>query len=132
MSDVFSIATSGLRAQSTRLAVSADNVANQRSLGADPGSGQAAPGAFVPQEVALTAVPGGGVRAETRPVDPPSRPSYEPGAPEAGADGTIPRPNVSLEREFVVQIEAQRAYEASLKVLETADKMHSGLVDILS
>ncbi len=49
MSSVFNIAVSGLRAQSRRLEISADNIANVLSLGVHPDPALAKPEAFTPQ-----------------------------------------------------------------------------------
>jgi len=132
MSSAFSIAASGLAAQSKRLAVSADNVANIRSLGLKADRSNAAAGAYEPKQAVLTSVQGGGVKAEAVPVDPPSYPSYEPNDPNADADGLVPRPNVSLEREVVTQIEAVRAYQANVQTIMAQDRMLGSLLDALS
>jgi flagellar basal-body rod protein FlgC len=132
MSSVFDIAVSGLRAQSRRLEVSANNVANLRSLGLHPDPAQAKPEAFVPERTAFTAAAHGGVEAKTVPVSPPARLSFEPSDPDAGADGLVPRPNVSLEQEFVDQIQALRMYQANVKVIQTQDRMLGALLDIVS
>ena len=72
MSSVLSIAASGLAAQSKRLAVSANNVANIYSLGLKADGSNAAAGAYVPKQVALSSIPSGGVKATAVPVTPPS------------------------------------------------------------
>ena len=132
MTSVFSIAASGLAAQSKRLAVSADNVANIRSLGLKADRSNAESGAYEPKQAALSSVRGGGVRAEAVPVDPPSYQSYEPNDPDADANGQVPRPNVSLEREVVTQIEAVRAYQANVQTIKAHDRMLGSLLDAFS
>ena len=132
MTQILSTALSGLTAQAKKLEVSASNVANLRSLGVQPGSSQPQAGEFAPQQTALISTAGGGVRAEPVPVSPASVPSYEPGAPDADGNGVVPRPNVSLEQEIVTQIEAQRAFEANLKVIEAEDDLLGELLDIRS
>lgn len=132
MSSVLSIAASGLAAQSKRLAVSADNVANIRSLGLQADRSNAAAGAYEARQATLTLIPGGGVKATEVPVAPPSYQSYEPNDPNADADGLVPRPNVSLERELVTQIEAARAYQANLQTIKAEDRMLGELLDTLS
>jgi len=132
MSSVFSIAASGLAAQSKRLAVSADNVANIRSLGLSADGSNASAGAYAPKQTALTSIPGGGVRATAVPVAPPSYESYEPNDPNADADGLVPRPNVSLEQEVVTQIQAVHAYRANLETIKAEDRMLGSLLDAFS
>ena len=129
MNPIFSSALSGLLAQGERLAVSANNVANARSVGQRSGRDEAAE-AFVPQRVSEVCVADGGVRTERHPVSPPSLPSYEPGDPAAGEDGMVARPNVSFEEEFTVQLRARQAYQANLGVLKTQDEMLGRLLDI--
>ncbi len=130
MSSTFSTAVSGLAAQSKVLAVSADNVANIRSLAVDPDDTSTNPDAFTPHRVVLTSAANGGVRAETVPIDPPSFYSFEPGAPDANADGVVPRPNVSLAQEFVTQMIALRAFQANVRVIQTEDKMLGELLNL--
>ncbi len=132
MSTVFDIAVSGLRAQSRRLEVSANNVANLRSLGLHPDPAQAKPEAFVPARTAFTAAAHGGVEAKAVPVSPPAYLAFEPNVPDADRDGLVPRPNVSLEREFVDQIQALRLFQANVQVIQTQDRMLGALLDIVS
>lgn len=132
MGSAFSIAASGLAAQSKRLAVSADNVANVRSLGLKADRSNAAAGAYEPKQTALSSVQGGGVKAQAVPVDPPSYQAYEPNDPDADASGLVPRPNVSLEREVVTQIEAVRAYQANVQIIKAQDRMLGSLLDAFS
>ena len=132
MSSVLSIAASGLAAQSKRLAVSANNVANIRSLGLNSDRSNASAGAYEPKQTALTSIPGGGVRAAAVPVTPPSFNSFEPNDPNADANGLVPRPNVSLEQEVVTQIQAVRAYQANLQTIKAEDRMLGELLDAFS
>ncbi len=132
MSSVFDIAVSGLRAQSRRLEISADNVANVLSLGVHPDPALAKPEAFTPQRTAFVANAYGGVEAKAVPVTPPAYLSLQPNHPDADADGLVPLPNVSLEREMVNQIQALRMFEANVKVIQTQDRMLGALLDIVS
>ncbi len=132
MSSVFDIAVSGLRAQSRRLEVSADNIANVLSLGVHPDPALAKPEAFTPQRTVFVANAYGGVEAKAVPVTPPAYLSLQPNHPDADADGLVPLPNVSLEREMVDQILALRMFEANVKVIQTQDRMLGALLDIVS
>ena len=107
MSPVFQISVSGLTAQSTRVAVSAANVANFRSIGVRPEAGADNSQAFVPQSVQQVSTAGGGVRAQTVPVSPPSVPVFDPNNPNADGEGIAFLPNVSLESEFVELLQTQ-------------------------
>ncbi len=118
---LFSGATlSSLFAQARSLAVSAANVANLRSVD------------YQPQRVVQTSGPEGGVRAVTVPITPPSVQVYDPNNPAADQDGLVALPNVSLEEEFVVQMQAKAAYKANLAVLETQDEVLGELLDVVS
>jgi flagellar basal-body rod protein FlgC len=128
----FSTSLSGLMANSKRVAVSADNIANMRSRGVRPEGPAQQPGAYVPKQVQDVTAAGGGVRAEVRPVTPPSVEVYAPGSPDADANGIAAIPNVNLAEELVTQIQAQRAYEANAKALKTQDELTDSLLDIKS
>ena len=128
----FSASLSGLLAQTKRLAVSADNVANMQSRGFRKGGPAEQPGSYVPKQVQQVTVAGGGVRAEARPVTPPSVEVYVPGSPDADAEGVVALPNVNLAEELVTQLQAQRAYEANAAALRTQDALTDSLLDIKS
>jgi flagellar basal-body rod protein FlgC len=128
----FSTSLSGLMANSKRVAVSADNIANMRSRGVREDGPAVQPGTFAPKQVQDVTTAGGGVRAEVRPVTPPSVEVYAPGSPDADADGVAAIPNVNLAEELVTQMQAQRAYEANAKALKTQDELTDSLLDIKS
>ena len=44
---------------------------------------------------------------------------YEPGHPDADAEGYVNYPNVKIEEEMINMISSTRAYEANAKVIET-------------
>lgn len=123
---------SGLLTQGKRLAVSADNVANMQSRGFRSGGPATQPEAFVPKRVQDVATGGGGVRAEVRPVSPPSVEVYAPSSPDADAKGIAAVPNVNLAEELVTQMLAKRAYEANAAALRTQDALTESLLDIKS
>ncbi len=128
MNGLFGVPLSGMATESKRLAVSAQNVANLGSTGVR--SESAEEDGYVPQRVLATAGPQGGVRGQTVPKSPPSVLLYDPDAPDADEEGVVARPNVQLEEEVVTQIQAQRAYEANVQVLETMDEMVGTLLDM--
>ena len=136
MSFVFDSAVSGLRAQSRRLAVSADNVANLASLGVHPDPELAKPEGFAPQRTVFSSLAlagvGGGVAASTAPITPASFLWYQPDHPDADPNGMVPLPNVSLEQEVVEQIQALRLFQANVKTIQVQDQMLGALLDIVS
>lgn len=123
---------SSLAAQSHSLAVSASNIANVRSLGLPLDGSPPSGGEFVPQRVVQSSGPDGIVRSRAVPIDPPSVPAFDPNNPQADANGLVPIANVSLEQEFVVQIQAKLAYKANLAALETQNEVLGELLDVVS
>ncbi len=117
-------AVAGLNASAHRLAVAAGNIANARSGGTlEPYDG------YVPQQHVQSSTATGLPRAGTRDVSPAAVPAYQPGHPDADADGLIGLPNVDLAANIVDLTIAQRAYEANLVTLRTASEMARELVD---
>ncbi len=49
--------------------------------------------------------------------------------PAANQEGLVARPNVDTEAELLNVSRARRAYQSSLKVIETEDEMAGGLID---
>jgi len=133
MNSILGIGVSGLQAAAKRAEVSASNIVNARSepvkpAGA-PGGGSPSTNEFQALQVYQEAVQGGGVKASTRPVDPPSYQVADPFSTDGSGLAYVP--NVSYEREFVEQIRAEHAYKASAKVIKTAKEMDDTLLDIL-
>ena len=56
---------------------------------------------------------------------------YDPGHPDADAQGYITLPNVNPVTEMVDLITAQRAYEANVTAMQTAKTMFSRTLDLL-
>ena len=134
MSSVLSIAISGMQAATTRLEVSARNVANARSAGTLPdaqGNYSAdAPRAYIPQRVDQVDLSGGGTQAVVGNVAPSYVPSYDPGAPYANADGQVAAPNVDLTEEAIQQLVARYTFAANARVVTAYDQMVRSLLDI--
>jgi flagellar basal-body rod protein FlgC len=126
------IAASGLRAQSGRMRVISENIANADSA---PTSAATEPyrrkvptfGNHVDRELDASVVDLGRVRRDQAPF----RTKYEPGNPAADANGEVRMPNVNVLVETVDMREAQRSYEANLTMVTTARRMISRTLDIL-
>jgi flagellar basal-body rod protein FlgC len=56
---------------------------------------------------------------------------FEPGNPEADANGYVEYPNVDMTVEFVNALDASRAYEANVTMMETAKSMFSSTLRLL-
>jgi flagellar basal-body rod protein FlgC len=133
MSNISSIAVSGLNAATRRMEVSASNVANQQSTGALPGANGTVPAgaqqAYRPLQVNQTAVPGGGTQTSVTPSSPGTVPVSDPQAPFANADGQVAAPNVDLAQEFIGQMVAKYSYTANLATLKADNAMTKSLLD---
>jgi len=123
----FNIALSGLQAASTRLAVSAGNVANvtaRRPLDADGN----ATGLYQPQRTVQTSTIGGGTQATAAAITPAHQPIADPTSPT----GLAAVPNVDLGHEAVEQIQAELSYKANAAIIRTAWDMEKTLLDMFA
>lgn len=131
MTDVVSIALSGLKAQQTRLAAGASNIANASTTGTVPAASPSAPASTVykPLTVNLTSLATGGVRADVSADSKGYSLIYDPSSPYANGEGMIAAPNVDLTREMVNLLETEASFKANLAVLKTQDEMLGELLD---
>ena len=145
MFDALNVSATGLTAERLRMDVTAENLANaQTTRGADGQPyrrkevvlGEAASGGFGSQ---LAAAMGGRRRARAGGVEvqaitedaTPGKLVYDPGHPDANADGYVQMPNVDTVTEMVDLISASRAYEANVTAMQSAKQMFSKTLDIL-
>lgn len=126
------VAASGLRAQSGRMRIISENVANADSTGAKPGADPYR--RRIPtferrldRELDASVVALG----RTRPDGSAFRTRYEPGHPAADAAGQVKLPNVNSLIETMDMREAQRSYEANLNIVTATRRMISRTLDIL-
>ncbi|MGP9813378.1 flagellar basal body rod protein FlgC [Rhodopseudomonas sp. NSM] len=126
------IASSGLEAQSTRLRVVSENLANANSTGRVPG---AEPYARKTTTFTAEMDRAAGVRVvkvKDIGVDSaPFRTEYEPSHPAADASGYVKLPNVNMLIEMADMRETNRSYEAGLQVVKQARSMVSMTIDLL-
>lgn len=132
LDNALSIAAAGMAAQSTRLRVVAENLANVDSTGQSPGADPYRR-RTVTFASRLDRSLGVNLVEVTRPrTDRSELPeSYEPNHPAADARGYVKRPNVNSLVEVMDMREAQRSYGANLAVLETTRGMVMRAIDIL-
>lgn len=124
-SDAMNITASGMRAQAARLRHVSENIANVDTPGYhrktisfqsvfDAGQGTGSVGV-------------GRVRLDRTPLDQ----IYDPSHPMADQNGNYDGSNVNLLVEIADAREAQRSYEANLKLFDQVRQMSTSLMDIL-
>src|SRR5688500_11966416 len=132
MFEILDIGASGLQAQRTRLDTIAASIANANTT-------RDADGRNIPYRrrfaVFAPGRPGGegaagigdaqpGVRVQEVKIDAsPFQRRYEPGHADADADGYVLYPNIDLAVEYVNALEASRAYEANVTMMEVSKAM---------
>ncbi len=126
------IASSGLRVQSGRMRVIAENIANAdstaRTAGQDPYRRKVP--TFVSKfdkELGAATVAMGRVQRDQTDF----KMRYEPGHPAADANGYVKYPNVEPLIETVDMREAQRSYEANLNIVSATRRMITKTLEIL-
>jgi flagellar basal-body rod protein FlgC len=128
---IYSVASSGLRAQEARIRVIAENIANADSTAKTPNGDPYRRQTPVFQPVK---VDGGGQGVKMAKVvqdQTAFRMEYQPGNPAADKNGYVKLPNVEPLVEALDMQQAQRAYSANLNVIETARAMQVDVLDIL-
>jgi len=126
------VAASGLEAQSKRMRVVSENMANAESTGKTPGA-DAYARKSLGFESALDELTGASVvRAEMLDTGRPNfRIEHDPDHPAADANGNVKMPDVNLLLEMADMREANRSYEANLQVMKQAKAMISMTLDLL-
>jgi flagellar basal-body rod protein FlgC len=134
MFDVLDIGASGLQAQRTRLDTIAANIANvstTRDAAGRPNPYRRRFVVFQPNQAGRPDAPGVSVR-EVK-LDPsPFNKRHEPWNPEADAQGYVSYPNIDMSVEYVNALEASRAYEANISLLETSKAMINSTLRLIA
>jgi flagellar basal-body rod protein FlgC len=132
LSSALRIGASGLEAQSKRMRVVTENLANAQSTGktagADPYTRK-----VVTFENELDEASGAnlvkvaGIERHSAPY----RIEHNPGHPAADKDGNVKLPNVDIMTEVADMREANRSYEANLQAIKQARDMIAMTIDML-
>lgn len=123
---------SGMRAQSARMRLIAENIANANSSATTPGKDPYRRKVMTFAQVLERGSGATEVRVDKIMTDSsPFQEKYDPGNPAANGAGYVKLPNVNALIEMVDMKEAQRSYQANLTVIETAKHMISRTVDLL-
>jgi flagellar basal-body rod protein FlgC len=120
------IGSSGLEAQSKRLRVVSENLANAQSTGRTPGADPYTRKTIsfeseVDEAMGVSTVKVAGIERHRTAF----RVEHNPGHPAADAKGFVKLPNVD------VMVEANRSYEANLQVIKQAREMIAMTIDLL-
>ena len=126
------IAASGLRAQSGRMRVIAENVANADTTPTKAGEAPYRRKVVsfqnkFDQELGAQTVQLGQIKKDSSEF----KSRYEPGHPMADAKGFVQKPNVDSMIETLDMREAQRSYEANLNVITSTRRMLARTLEIL-
>jgi flagellar basal-body rod protein FlgC len=126
------ISASGMKAQSDRLRVVSQNIANAESAGVRPGDTpyQRRTISFKNQldrELGVQKVKVNQYGTD----DAPFQLKYDPTHPAANEDGYVRMPNVNPIIEMMDMREARRAYEANLNVIESSKTMLQQAINVI-
>lgn len=126
------LAAAGLKAQSGRMRVITENIANAESTATDAGSDPYR--RKIPtfrqvfdREVGAKVIQTGKIKLDKSDFGM----RYEPGHPAADDKGYVKTPNVNTLVETMDLREAQRSYEANLNVISSTRRMLARTLDIL-
>lgn len=132
LSTALKVAASGLGAQSERLRVVSENLANAQSTGSTPGADP-----YRRKTIAFAAEldrASGGSMVEVVGIDRDRSDfpiEFSPGHEAADAKGYVKMPNVNVLLEMADMTEANRSYEANLQVIKQARSLISMTIDLM-
>jgi flagellar basal-body rod protein FlgC len=134
--DALDASGSALSAERLRMDVTSENLANAQSTRAANGTGPYKRKEVVLEQAgssfadSLQAARGVRVAGIVEDSTPPRR-VYDPGHPDADAQGYVTMPNVNTVTEMTDLIGASRAYEANVTAMQTTKQMFSKTLDLL-
>ena len=126
------VAAAGLEAQSARMRVVSENLANAQSTGKTPGADPYTRKYVtfeneLDEAIGANIVKVGSVERHRSPY----RLEHNPGHPAADQNGYVKLPNVDVMAEVADMHEANRSYEANLQVIKQAREMISMTIDMM-
>ena len=126
------VAGSGLAAQSARLRVTSENLANAQSTGLVPGADPYRRKTITFDSELDRAAGVNLLQVREIGVDPtPFQTESDPGNPAADDKGIVKLPNVNMITEMSDMREANRSYEADLQVIKQSRDLISMTIDLL-
>jgi len=136
MLSALDISTSALVAERARINTISSNIANMSTTRNERGELEPYRARYVTfqTDTDLT-TPGGGSGVKVGSVEystAPPRMRYEPGHPDADANGYVHYPAIDMTKEFVDALEATRAYEANVGVIEVTKDLTQSTLRIIA
>lgn len=132
LAQALAISAHGMEAQTERLRVIAENIANQDSSGSTPGATPYRRRTVVFANALDRALGAETVRiAAVVPDQSPFPVKYDPSNPAADGQGYVRTPNVNGFVEMMDMREAERSYSANLNVMQASRSMLSRTIDLL-
>ena len=132
LSKALTISARGMDAQTTRLRVIAENLANQDTTGDTPGADPYRRKTISFEQKLDASVGTETVRVKQIGTDKSAFPKrFDPSHPAADAQGYVHTPNVNSFVEVMDMREAQRSFSANLNVMQVTRSMLSRAVDLL-
>ncbi|TLU73131.1 flagellar basal body rod protein FlgC [Lichenicoccus roseus] len=132
ISKALDISSAGMEAQTSRLRVIAENLANQDTTGSAPGADP-----YRRKTVTFAEVLDPATGAQTVSVKRIGKDmtdftmKYDPSHPAANAQGYVKMPNVNSFVELMDMREAERSYSANLNVMQVTRSMLTRTIDML-
>ena len=132
MDTALAISAHGMSAQTERLRVIAQNLANQDTTGGSPGAPPYRRKTVTFHESMDRSLGAPTVSVARVGTDPSAFPTrYDPSNPAADPRGYVQTPNVNSFVEVMDMRAAQRSYDANLAVMQTTRSMLSRTIDLL-
>ncbi|MBP2235645.1 flagellar basal-body rod protein FlgC [Sinorhizobium kostiense] len=132
LTSALKVSASGLQAESTRLRIVSENIANARSSGDVPGADP-----YRRKTVSFAAEVDRASGASLVEIDRIGTDDsnfnveFDPGNPAADEKGMVKMPNVNILIEMADMREANRAYEANLQTIKQSRDLISQTIDLL-
>lgn len=132
LTSALKVSASGLQAESTRLRIVSENIANARSTGDAPGADP-----FRRKTISFAAEvdrASGASLVEVERLgtdDSDFNIEFDPGNPAADEKGMVKLPNVNILIEMADMREANRAYEANLQTIKQSRDLITQTIDLL-
>lgn len=129
---ILDISATGMDAQTMRLRVIAENIANQDTTGSSPGADPYRRKTIAFEKVIDKATGTEGVKVKLIGRDSGDLPQrYDPANPAADANGYVKVPNINSFVEVMDMREAERSYSANLSVMQATRGMLHKTIDLL-